>query len=75
MTFHRLALTCAAALLSACSAAAPNIEESPVAPNYRNAPLDLSTPENTAYAMMIAMYRGPPRWWMPCLRKAAPSSV
>lgn len=28
------------------------------APDYANAPLDLSTPEAAAYAMMIAMYQG-----------------
>lgn len=45
----------ACVLLLGCSAptALPNI-----APNYMDAPLDLSTPQNTAYSMMMAMYRG-----------------
>ena len=32
--------------------------KSSVAPDYASAALDLSTPQNTAYSMMIAMYRG-----------------
>lgn len=40
--------------LTACSAK----EASYKAPDYAAAPMDLSTPQGTAYAMMIAMYRG-----------------
>ena len=58
MTRLALTLISAAALLSACSAATPETASEIAAPNYKDAPLDLSTPENTAYSMMIAMYRG-----------------
>ena len=40
--------------LVACAVDRPQI----VAPDYAVAPLDLSTPESTAHAMMMAMYRG-----------------
>ena len=43
-------------LLTACSQSAPVTTISP--PDYDTAPLNLSTPEHTAYSMMIAMYRG-----------------
>lgn len=52
MTF---ALTVAVIWLSACSASTPKISP---ALDYATAPLDLSTPENTAHSMMMAMYRG-----------------
>jgi len=61
MTRLAMPVICAVALLSACSAAAPEARVTAApnsAPNYKDAPLDLSTPENTAYSMMIAMYRG-----------------
>jgi len=60
MTRFCLSLTLAAALISACSApTSPQADASPIAPpDYATAPLDLSTPENTAYSTMIAMYRG-----------------
>lgn len=42
-------------LISACSEnQAPNMSS----PDYASAEIDLSTPQGTAYAMMIAMYRG-----------------
>ena len=43
--------------LAACSAPTSNVGAI-ASPDYASAPLDLSTPENTAYSMMIAMYRG-----------------
>jgi len=43
-----------AGILTACSSPAPVS----TAPNYDTSEPDLSTPEGTAYAMMIAMYRG-----------------
>jgi len=56
-----LALT----LLMACSPSAPKQARSLAAksitmppPDYAHAPLDLSSPEAAAYAMMIAMYQG-----------------
>ncbi len=50
------AAACALALtLTACAHTAP----APLTPpDYATAPLNLSTPEATAYSMMIAMYRG-----------------
>ena len=57
MKRYALGLTLAFTGLSACSA--PTSEPNSSAPlNYATAPLDLSTPENTATSMMIAMYRG-----------------
>jgi hypothetical protein len=53
--------TCALALaLPACAPSAQDAFTPPdyAPPNYATAPLDLSTPEATAYSMMIAMYRG-----------------
>jgi len=41
-------------LLSACSDPGAQI----AAPDYATAALDLSSPEGTAYSMMVAMYRG-----------------
>ncbi|MEP3653687.1 MAG: hypothetical protein ABJO36_02220 [Litorimonas sp.] len=59
MIRYALTLTCALTLLSACSADPLEPAIKTVAtPDYDTAPLDLSTPENTAYSMMIAMYRG-----------------
>ena len=43
-------------LLTACSQSSPVTTISP--PDYDSAPLNLSTPEHTAYSMMIALYRG-----------------
>jgi len=48
-------ITSLSAVLTACSASAPT---STSAPDYATAPLDLSSPQATAYSMMIAMYRG-----------------
>lgn len=56
MIRYALALTFAFTLLSACSE--PVSGKAVTIPNYDTAPLDLSTPKNTAYSMMIAMYRG-----------------
>lgn len=50
-----LALSIAAIWLAACSASTPRTSP---APDYATAPLNLSTPENTAHSMMMAMYRG-----------------
>jgi len=59
MTRYSLSLTLAVLLLSACSKQ-PSAADKPrvAAPDYATAALDLSTPENTAYSMMVAMYRG-----------------
>lgn len=47
----------AVTLMSACSSSTPEL--SPVtSPDYATAPLNLSSPENTAHSMMMAMYRG-----------------
>ena len=52
-----LAVTFAFLWLSACSAPTSESVTRP-APDFATAPLDLSTPENTAHSMMMAMYRG-----------------
>lgn len=59
MTRYSLTLIVAFSILSACSKtpSGPDITRMDP-PDYASAPLDLSTPENTAYSMMIAMYRG-----------------
>jgi len=50
----RLAALSACILLIACTAHEPPN----TSPDYNIAPMDLSTPEGTAHAMMMAMYRG-----------------
>jgi len=55
----RLAIYLTLAALTACTAPPPQSEVNRYpAPDYADAPLDLSTPEGTAYSMMMAMYRG-----------------
>jgi len=44
------------AALTAC--AGPTADQQYPEPDYDTAPIDLSTPQGTAYSMMIAMYRG-----------------
>ena len=58
MKYLALTVSCAAVLMSGCSAVDDETNQRPAAPDYATAPLDLSTPENTAYSMMMAMYRG-----------------
>jgi len=59
MTGKTLLFGIAAALISSCSVPVSKTAMTPVpSPNYATAPLNLSTPENTAYSVMIAMYRG-----------------
>lgn len=57
MIRQSFALTLTAIWLSACNAPASESVTQP-APDYATAALDLSTPENTAHSMMMAMYRG-----------------
>ena len=45
-------------LLSACAVPPPQPDTMQQAPDYATAEPDLSTPKGTAYAMMMAMYRG-----------------
>ena len=52
------ALTVAATWFTACTAPTSESTTTQPAPDYATAPLDLSTPENTAHSMMMAMYRG-----------------
>jgi len=55
MKLHVLSAVCSISLsLSACAQNTPQITP----PDYATSPLDLSTPQSTAYSMMIAMYRG-----------------
>jgi len=51
-----LAAISAAIWLTACTASDMSYQ----APDYATAPLDISTPQGTAYSMMMAMYRGEP---------------
>lgn len=54
--FHHWLIACFMGVsLTACAETA---SDSLPPPNYATAPLNLSTPENTAYSMMMAMYRG-----------------
>jgi len=57
MTKYIFFNTALAVMLTACS---PETTKTPkfIAPDYETAPIDLSTPQGTAYAMMIGMYRG-----------------
>lgn len=49
----------ALAALTACTAAEPQLAVPQyISPDYATAPMDLSTPQGTAYSMMVAMYRG-----------------
>ena len=55
----RLIICLALASLTACKASAPETAAPDYpAPDYAAAPMDRSTPQGTAYAMMMAMYRG-----------------
>lgn len=57
--FSRLAVILGIASLSACTADSPQVTmPNYPAPDYATAPMDLSTPQGTAYSMMMAMYRG-----------------
>jgi len=58
MRFFHIITLCLLGLLSACADTTPQKTEQISAPDYASSPLDLSTPQGTAYAMMIAMYRG-----------------
>ncbi len=44
--------------LLACSATTESKKTELISPDYATADIDMTTPEGTAYAMMIAMYRG-----------------
>ena len=62
-SFSLYAVAASYSCLAACTAGDPQSDaqstsQSPPAPDYAVAPLDLSTPRATAYSMMIAMYRG-----------------
>jgi len=57
-TIPRFAALFALGALTACTAATPNPAAQYIAPDYATAPMDLSSPQGTAYSMMIAMYRG-----------------
>lgn len=59
--FHifRLIPLIAISTLGACSPSSPTQHDARyLSPDYTNAPKDLSTPQSTAYSMMIAMYHG-----------------
>jgi len=55
MIYRSILLIFSLIWLAACTASSP---QTGPARNYATAPLDLSTPENTAHSMMMAMYRG-----------------
>ncbi len=56
--FTRTTLFIASLLTAACAVPPPQPDNVKKAPDYATAEPDLSTPEGTAYAMMMAMYRG-----------------
>ena len=57
MTQYILFITALTFMLSAC-APAQKTSAKITAPDYATAPIDLSTPQGTAYTMMMGMYRG-----------------
>ncbi len=57
--FLRFSAFLTLAVLAACAAGSPKSETLKYeASDYANASIDLTTPQGTAYAMMMAMYRG-----------------
>lgn len=57
--FSRLIALLAIGGFTGCTAATPQRSTLEyTAPDYASAPMDLSTPQGTAYSMMMAMYRG-----------------